>query len=134
MDASLGQFVQVRAAGACEYCRIPELYSALPFEIDHILARKHGGKSFAENLAWSCYYCNRCKGPNIAGIDPETMQITRLFNPRIDVWNEHFSWQGAYLMGRTAIGRATINVLCINDPEFVVVRELLQAEGQFPPP
>ena len=28
---------------ACEYCRRPQALSDLPFAIDHIIARQHGG-------------------------------------------------------------------------------------------
>src|SRR5438552_5243609 len=59
----------------------------------------------ADNLALSCYNDNAYKGPNIAGIDLVTGQLMRLFNPRQDDWNEHFSWLGPELVGRTAVGR-----------------------------
>ena len=46
------------AAGgaACEYCQLPQASPSIPFEIDHIIARKHGGTTVAENLALSCFY------------------------------------------------------------------------------
>lgn len=72
------------------------------------------------------------KGPNIAGIDPSTSEITRLFHPRQDVWDEHFQWDGPELIGLTAIGRATIDVLAINLPERVEHRRLLLAAGVWP--
>ncbi|MBN9119708.1 MAG: HNH endonuclease [Planctomycetes bacterium] len=78
-------------------------------------------------------YCNLHKGPNIAGIDPDTGQLTRLFNPRTDDWNEHFAWSGHILVGRTAIGRTTVVVLATNDAAARVVRAALMAEGVFPP-
>jgi hypothetical protein len=105
----------------------------LPFCIDHIVARKHHGPTLASNLALSCYHCNTYKGPNIAGIDPETAALTRLFNPRLDRWNEHFKWEGPELVGETAVGRTTIDVLQINHPDRVEHRFLLMAEGTFPP-
>ena len=40
-------------------------------------------------LRLCCIRCNCHKGPNIAGIDPKTGQLTRLFHPRDD-WNAHF--------------------------------------------
>ena len=43
----------------------------MPFEFDHIIPRKHRGRTFvAGNLAFSCYYCNVYKGPNLSGLDP----------------------------------------------------------------
>ena len=97
--------------------------------MDHIIARQHGGESDLSNLALSCLHCNLKKGPNIAGIDPWTRDLTRLYHPRIDSWDEHFAWHGAEIHGETAIGRTTIHVLDINDPAFVAVREELKHEG-----
>jgi len=71
------------------------------------------------------------KGPNIAGLDPLTGALTRLFHPRSDVWAEHFVWEGAFLRGTTGVGRTTIAVLNINDPDSVAVRRALKAEGIF---
>lgn len=67
MNEQLRRLVVQRAGGRCEYCHFPETASFYPFQIDHIIAEKHGGPTIADNLAWSCYYCNTYKGPNIAG-------------------------------------------------------------------
>jgi hypothetical protein len=67
-----------------------------------------------ENLAWSCFDCNVYKGPNLAGVDPISGQIVRLFHPRQDTWEEHFRWRAHELVGKTPEGRATIDVLRIN--------------------
>lgn len=83
------------------------------------------------NLAFSCLHCNLHKGPNIAGIDPATGLLTPLFNPRTDIWPEHFAWAGFELVGRTAIGRVTVRVLDFNEPEFVAVRATLREEGVY---
>jgi hypothetical protein len=72
--------------------------------------------------------CNRFKGPNIACIDPENGAMIRLFHPRRDIWNEHFAWDVPRLTALTSIGRVTINVLAINDPEIVALREALLDE------
>jgi hypothetical protein len=112
---------------------MPQSHSSIPFEIDHIIAQKHKGQTVAENLALACFYCNSFKGPNIGGIDPETRKLTSLFNPREEVWSEHFQWQGAILIGLTAIGRTTIDVLEINASDCVLLRESLILEGIFPP-
>jgi hypothetical protein len=103
----------------------------LPFHADHIVARQHGGQTRLENLALACLHCNRHKGPNIAGLDFNTGGLVRLFHPRLDLWKEHFEWSGAALKGRTSIGRATVHVLAINDPDFLAVRETLMQEGVF---
>jgi hypothetical protein len=133
MNAALLRLVWRRAHGVCEYCRLAQTYSHLPFQPDHIIAKKHGGKTTASNLALSCYFCNSYKGPNISGIDPLTKALVRLFHPRRHKWHYHFRWDGPMLIGRTPIGRATIAVLVINDPEAVATRQLLLASGLFPP-
>jgi hypothetical protein len=82
MDESLIQLVWTRAAGACEYCLMPQGYYPAPFPIDHIIARQHDGPTVSRNLALSGLHCNSHKGPNIAGRDRTTKQLTPLFNPR----------------------------------------------------
>jgi hypothetical protein len=104
-----------------------------PFQPDHIVAEVHGGPTTRANLCWACYHCNLHKGTNLAGIDPDTGKKEWLFNPRRHKWHRHFQWDGPLLVGRTPVGRATIEVLRINDPEYVEAREALIAEGMFPP-
>lgn len=133
MDRQLAALVWQRAGAVCEYCRLPQACSLIPFEIDHIIAQKHGGPTEATNLALSCFYCNSYKGPNVAGVDPASGRIARLYHPRTGRWSRHFRWNGAMLVGRTAIGRATIAVLMINHPDALAVRQELLEEGVFPP-
>lgn len=132
MDAALIDLVWDRSGGACEYCRIPQTLYPAPFEIDHIIARQHQGLTIASNLALSCIHCNSHKGPNIAGRDRATRKLCPLFNPRRHSWPRHFRWDGAYLRGRTPIGRVTVAVLNMNGPFLVQLREQLIAEGRFP--
>ena len=87
----------------------------------------------AGNLALACFSCNNAKGPNIAGIDPVSKAIVRLFHPRLHKWSAHFRWDGPALNGRTPIGRTTIEVLEINLPRRLVLRRMLIEEGVFPP-
>jgi hypothetical protein len=129
MAASLTSHVRRRATGRCEYCRLPQQATSVPFEIDHIIARKHGGRTVVSNLDLACWYCNSSKSSDIAGLDPPTKKLTRLFNPRRHQWAWHFRWDGPILIGRTAIGRTTIGVLRINDEAAVTLRESLIAEG-----
>jgi hypothetical protein len=134
MDEFIARQVRQRAGDACEYCRMSQAYySTIAFPIDHIIARQHGGTTVLHNLALSCLHCNSHKGPNIAGVDPRSRKLTRLFNPRRHKWNRHFLWDGPYLVGRTAIGRVTVAVLALNNPDHVAVREALIDEGRFPP-
>lgn len=132
MPKRLQQQVWRRAGDTCEYCRMPQAFYRTPFHIDHVVSKQHGGKTVLGNLALSCFHCNSHKGPNIAGIDPETGALSGLYNPRLQRWDDHFVWRGAVLVGRSPTGRATIYVLAINDPLYVAVREALMHEGSFP--
>jgi hypothetical protein len=129
MDEALWQLVWDRAKGICEYCRLPQYFDILPFQIDHIIAHKHHGPTAPDNLALCCLSDNVHKGPNIAGIDPVTGEVTRLFHPRRDTWAEHFAWKGPEILGRTPIGRTTIDVLNMNLFDRVEHRRLLLQAG-----
>ena len=135
MDSAVVALVRSRAGFVCEYCRIPESFHPWPFEIEHIIAEQHGGRSTPSNLAYACLQCNRHKGPNLAGIDWPTSRtrLVRLFNPRQHKWRHNFIWDGARILGRTPIGRVTVRVLALNDPVRVQLRAQLLAEGVFPP-
>lgn len=133
MDAALIRLVWQRAKSRCEYCQMPQAFDNAPYEIDHIIARKHGGPTVARNLALSCFYCNSFKGSDVSSLEPQTRKLTPLFNPRRHKWAKHFRWEGAYLVGRTPIGRVTIALLHINDDYRVELREGLIEEGVFPP-
>ncbi len=130
-NRSLEAKVVRRARGRCEYCHFPEAASELPFHLDHVIAEKHRGPTSAANLAWACFSCNLFKGPNIAGIDPVTGKLTRLFHPRRDNWLEHFRWEDIWLRGKTAIGRTTVAVLAMNAADSIAVRAALRDEGGF---
>jgi hypothetical protein len=54
------------------------------------------------------------KGPNLTAIDPDSGAIVVLFHPRRDHWDEHFSRQGARVVGTTPTGRATVRLLAMN--------------------
>ena len=126
--------VRERAAELCEYCQLPSALHPAPFQIDHIIAKQHGGGDSLDNLALACMHCNRHKGPNVAGIDSETGKSTRLFNPRADDWNSHFRWassgaNGGEIIAFSPTGRVTVSVLFMNDPEAVWLRSMLTAEN-----
>ena len=108
---------------------MPHARYRLPFLIDHITARQHGGPTEIGNLALACLHCNRFKGPNIAGLDPESGELVRLFHPRTDLWAAHFQFEGARISETTAIGRATLQVLAMNAPDLLLVRLELVQEG-----
>ena len=72
MDASTRQLVRQRAGSRCEYCRLPENAVDVPFHVEHIIARRHGGSDDPSNLCLACDRCNLHKGPNLNSIDPDT--------------------------------------------------------------
>ena len=74
---------------------MPQDYDEIGFEIDHIIPRKHGGRTVTGNLALSCFWCNSFKGSDVAGLD--SRKLTPLFNPRRHLWTRHFCWEGALL-------------------------------------
>ncbi len=112
---------------------MPQPFDLLTFQVDHIIARKHHGTDESDNLALACFACNNHKGPNVAGIDGDSGDVVQLFHPRRDRCEEHFEWNGASLVGLTPTGRVTVDVLAINLPHRIRLREALIAEGVFPP-
>jgi len=134
MNASHRRQVWRRAAGFCEYCLLHQDFDLLPHHIDHVIARKHNGPDTEDNLALACVNCSLAKSSNIAGRDSRTGQLSPLFHPRAQIWNEHFRWKGPLIVGRTVVGRVTVAVLNMNRPDRVVLRRLLIADGVFPPP
>jgi hypothetical protein len=133
MDPILENAVRERAREHCEYCRAPQRYYRERFQIDHIIAKQHGGATELDNLALCCIECNLRKGPNLSSIDSETGAIVTLFHPRRDRWSDHFKWRGPMLVGITSTGRATVFLLAVNRGPRVAVRSSLIAEGVFPP-
>ncbi len=123
MEPTVRRLVRERARHRCEYCGLAERDVYIPHHIDHIRPKQHGGDDSPVNLALSCQGCNLKKGPNLAGIDPQTGALVALFNPREQVWAEHFVLQGAVIKGLTPVGRATVQVLDMNSRERVKIRE-----------
>ena len=109
IDGAARDYVRSRAESCCEYCGLDQqALAGVPFTIDHIRARQHGGSDDPENLAFACIECNLHKGPNLTGIDPDTDEIERLFNPRRDDRSQHFAMNGRVIVGLTPVGRATV--------------------------
>lgn len=110
------QLVRQRANFQCEYCLLNEKRSFIGFEVDHIISRKHRGSNDPNNLAYSCGDCNRNKGTDIASIDwNNNNQITRFYNPRLDLWAEHFRLSNTVIESLTSIGEVTITIFRFND-------------------
>jgi hypothetical protein len=104
----------------------------LPFEIDHIIAEKHGGITDADNLCLACYRCNSFKRSDIVSADPETGAATYLFHPRRQKWNEYFALEAGMLRPLTPEGRVTVFLLRLNLPIQVEQRRNLIEIGLYP--
>ncbi len=127
-------FVAQRARHQCEYCHAPEVIFNVAFEVEHIIPLSKNGSDEEQNWALSCRICNLRKLDYTDGFDPVSQQTLRLFNPRIDVWDEHFVVQREppfRLEGKTPIGRATGERLEMNSPLQLRARELWIALGIF---
>ena len=133
MSPELRQQVRERAGGRCEYCRLPDkLELAGPFHVEHVIARQHRGKDVLSNLAWACSRCNRHKGTNLSGVDPDSDEVVPLFNPRREHWPEHFEVVGVIIRGRSPAGRTTAWLLQMNAERRVELRAELISQGLWP--
>lgn len=132
MTGGQREFVRQRASGRCEYCRLPD-FAVEPndFHVEHIIPRKHRGGDETDNLAWACIFCNLYKGPNLASFDPDTGELTRLFHPRRDRWDQNFRMDGAQIFGLTPIGRTTIWLLEMNSEILFSLRSSLMREQRW---
>ena len=123
MDRALREVVRRRAGNACEYCHIPQQATPLiPFHIEHIVSKQHGGTDNPGDLALACDRCNAYKGPNLTSIDPESGAVVPLFHPRRDAWSTHFAVPSGRIVGLTPTGRATVRLLNMNAPRRVELR------------
>ncbi|MBV9499361.1 MAG: HNH endonuclease [Acidobacteriaceae bacterium] len=129
---AIRKLVESRASGRCEYCLIDQGDTGFPHQIDHVISRKHGGTSHADNLAFACYLCNCYKGSDIASVHAGTGKLVRLFHPRQDGWAEHFRIAGAIIEPLTDIGAVTSRLLRFNIPARVIERQLLHALNRYP--
>jgi hypothetical protein len=134
IPAELRRFVIERAGGCCEYCRMHVSDRLLPFEIDHIIAEKHGGTTQEDNLCLACFRYNGFKGSDVASIDPVTGNATLLFHPRRQRWEDHFGLDGATIEPLTPEGRITVFLLRFNAPIQIAQRAALISEGRYPCP
>ena len=127
--------VRARAGSLCEYCHTDETWQYVPFTIDHVVPLSLGGPTAEENLALACFHCNRRKGNATRADDPATVQDVPLFNPRADIWLEHFVWSvdGLEIIALTATGRATLYALDLNRERVKRIREADIAVGRHPP-
>jgi 5-methylcytosine-specific restriction endonuclease McrA len=126
------QFIAERAGYRCEYCKVRQADAFIRFEIDHVISQKHGGGSEIENLAFACPHCNSHKGSDLTTYLDSYQDIVPLYNPRIQNWQDHFSTETGVIVALTRIGQASIKLLQLNDPDRVMLRELLYLQGYWP--
>lgn len=130
----LARLVAERAGRRSEYCRIPAAFVLAPFEVDHIYPQSKGGPSTEDNLAYACA-CNAYMGDRTHGHDPLTGRCIPVFHPRRRARKRHFAWNedATLIVGRTAMGRATVALLRMNRPSLVNLRRALALIGEHPP-
>jgi hypothetical protein len=130
----LRQKIAEQAGNRCGYCLGEQKYIFAPLEIDHLLPIAKGGTDLEENLWLACPLCNSYKGIQTHGIDHLTKKKTPLFNPRKQNWNRHFKIVNSIeIIGKTAVGRITINTLQINNHLAIIVRKNWLIAGWYPP-
>jgi hypothetical protein len=129
------QNVREAACDRCGYCLSPQRYVMGILEIEHIIPRTLGGSNDESNLWLSCSLCNRYKGTQITGIDLADNEMVLLFNPRIQIWHDHFRWtpDGTNIIGSTPTGRATVVALNLNNELAIEVRRNWVLAGWHPP-
>lgn len=132
---SLRERVRKSAGDRCGYCLSSQRYVMSKLEIEHLIPRAQGGSDDESNLWLSYGLCNRYKGPQTTGTDPLDHVRVPLFNPRTQAWSGHFHWSpdGTRILGRTPIGRATVEALHLNNELAVEVRRNWVVAGWHPP-
>lgn len=121
-----------RAGNRCEYCRLAQSRQEATFHIDHVVPRSAGGPTTRDNLALACVSCSLRKAAKQEAIDPESGLPAALFNPRTQIWLDHFRWDGEFLVPLTATGRATIGALAMNRPLILAIRQEEMLHGRHP--
>jgi hypothetical protein len=127
--------VAEQAGHRCGYCLTPEALTGAAMEVEHVIPAALGGETVEANLWLSCRRCNSRKGLRTHARDPLSQEEVPLYNPRTQTWSEHFAWSqdGTSIIGRTAVGRATIDALDTNDRLIVAARGLWVQGGWWPP-
>jgi hypothetical protein len=133
IHTSLRQEVTLRAGNRCEYCQLSQLGQEATFHIDHVTPRAAGGPTTADNLALACVSCSLRKWANQTAPDPDTGEEVALFNPRAQVWEDHFRWNGERVVPLTPTGRATVVALALNRPIILAIRQEEAIRGRHPP-
>jgi len=134
ISVELRQQVIEDAGYSCGYCLSDEVLMGVSLTFEHIIPVSAGGLTTRDNLWRSCRQCNENKAAKIHGIDPETKELVPLFNPRIQSWSEHLTWDMEYthIIGITPSGRATVDALQLNRTLLVRARQRWSMMGWIP--
>jgi 5-methylcytosine-specific restriction endonuclease McrA len=133
ISGKLKNKVRRQAKNRCGYCLLPQSLNPSLLEIEHLLATANGGTDDEENLWLACRLCNGYKGIQAEAIDPKTNKSVTLFNPRTQIWKEHFEWREEKIVGKTSCGRATVQALKLNNEIILPLRKRWISVGWFPP-
>jgi len=119
----------------CGYCLTNQKISGAQMHLEHVIPRSLGDPSDESNLWLACAWCNSYKGVQTHATDTVTQQETPLFNPITQNWFKHFRWSedGLLIIGLTAIGRATVEALQLNNEYIVPARRHWVLAGWHPP-
>lgn len=128
----LRKLVIERAQNRCEYCGLSQMGQAATFHVDHIIPVSADGQTISENLALACVGCSLHKSARSMVSDPVTGELVPIFHPRQDNWHTHFRWEGVLAVGLTPTGRATLDVLKMNRPIMLSIREEERFWGRHP--
>jgi hypothetical protein len=132
ISVQLRQLVIERADNICEYCLVSASDRSSGCQVDHIISVKHGGDSTAENLCYACLFCNLQKGTDLGSINWRSGELVRFFNPRRDLWREHFQLDGAIIRSTTDIGEVTARILDFNYADRILERQILIENDRYP--
>ncbi len=124
--------VRRRANFLCEYCHTNERWQYVSFTIDHIIPNDNDSIG---NLALACFHCNRRKSNKISVFDGQSDKEVPLFNPRKDIWKEHFEWSEdkIFIIPKTEIGRITVALLNLNRERILQIRLVDVLVNRHPP-
>lgn len=135
ISAALRSQVRRDSHARCGYCHSPEAFLGMPLDIDHLIPEAAGGPTVRENLWLACSRCNDFKGNRVEGDDPLTGERVSLFQPRAQRWGDHFEWSvdRVHILAKTAVGRATVERLRLNNDFILIARRLWVEAGHWPP-
>jgi hypothetical protein len=132
---ALREKVAKQAKYRCGYCLTQARVVGEEMELDHLFPESLGGPTTEENLWLACTKCNETKNSRFVATDPESSELVGLFNPREQVWEEHFTWneEKTIIIGLTPVGRATVVALGLNRQIRIMARKLWVGWGIHPP-